>query len=164
VTILWKATRWGLVLALGLVAAIAIYFSIAELAIYFQRAPATALAEAQREFLRFCADDSLDPKTFAGPERPNLAHDEQANEYSFLWRRSESEYVWISVSFLPHDIIASPSQALAEAVWSRRRTLQQRTHGSRQNRGNSRPNKSLDMETHLQAAASPRMLRSGYVA
>ena len=93
------------------------YFAGPELYLYFKKDEVKAQSDAEAMFVKVCQDEGLDPSTFSGPSRPNIATDDKLHQYNFRWTRNAREWITVGVVYLPHDVPYSMSPTIVENHW-----------------------------------------------
>lgn len=95
-----------------------VYLLLAESYIYLTRSDKKAEAEASEMFLRICQRNSLDPRSFRGPDWPNPQVDKENGQYNFVWTRGPDETIDVAITYFPHDYPYSISRAIIERQWA----------------------------------------------
>lgn len=107
----WAGTilKWVVTSVLALVLAVvligALWLSLGESYAYYTRSEAKARDFATVWFVERCDEYDLDPNSFRGPELEKSADD----SYNFVWTRTPSEKIFVSVTYFPYDVGVSAS-------------------------------------------------------
>jgi hypothetical protein len=107
----WIIVRWAGSAVLLVALFGALYLGAVESYFYITRTEAKGRAAAQVQFVKLCDEYKLDPNSFRGPDLVKNAAD-QYYSYSFVWTRSPQEEIFVSVVYLPYDLLSSVTEAI----------------------------------------------------